>query len=111
MSATGIETDSDVAGATPGEGRLLASYNELNQLTRFAGQRLTYDANGNLVSDGERNYAWDAENRLVGITYPNEADKSTEFTYDGLSRRVAIGDTAAGGSPTTTTSYLWCGAG
>jgi RHS repeat-associated protein len=107
---TGIQTDSDATGATPDEGRLLASYNNLNQLTRFAGQRLTYDANGNLLSDGERNYAWDAENRLIGITYPNEAGKSSEFTYDGLSRRVAIEDTAAGGSPTTTTSYLWCGA-
>jgi RHS repeat-associated protein len=107
---TGIQTDSDAAGATPDQGRLLASYNNLNQLTRFAGQRLTYDANGNLISDGERDYAWDAENRLIGITYPDEAGKSSEFTYDGLSRRVGIEDAAAGGSPTTTASYLWCGA-
>lgn len=31
------------------------------------------------------------------------------FTYSGLSRRVAIASTPAGGGSTVTTSYLWCG--
>ena len=50
-------------------------------------QALTFDANGNLTSDGPRTYAWDAENRLVGITYPGNPGKATAFTYDGLGRR------------------------
>ena len=49
-----------------------ASYNDLDQLTDLSGQTLTYDADGNLTSDGERDYTWDAENRLVDITYPSE---------------------------------------
>jgi YD repeat-containing protein len=65
-------------------------YNNLNQLTNLSGQALSFDANGNLLSDGQRNYAWDAENRLVGITYPAQSGKQTAFVYDGLSRRTAI---------------------
>jgi YD repeat-containing protein len=45
---------------------------------------LSYDADGNLLSDGQRNYAWDAENRLVGISYPGQPGKATAFAYDGL---------------------------
>jgi RHS repeat-associated protein len=86
-----------------------ASYNNLNQLTNLSGQAYTYDANGNLVSDGVRTYAWDAENRLVGITYPGVSGKATGFVYDGQGRRISISSTPAGGGSTTTTSYVWCG--
>ena len=87
-----------------------ASYNNLNQLTNLSGQALTYDADGNLLSDGQRNYTWDAENRLIGITYPGQSGKATAFSYDGLGRRTAIASTPAGGGSTVTTSYIWCGA-
>jgi YD repeat-containing protein len=69
---------------------------------------LSFDANGNLLSDGQRNYSWDAENRLLGITYPGQSGKQTAFAYDGLSRRTAITSTPEGGSATVT-SYVWCG--
>ncbi len=65
-----------------------ASYNNLNQLTNLSGQALTFDANGNLLSDGQRNYSWDAENRLVGITYPGQSGKQTAFVYDGQSPAI-----------------------
>ena len=87
-----------------------ASYNNLNQLTNLSGQVLSFDANGNLLSDGLRAYAWDAESRLVAITYPAQPGKRTSFAYDGLGRRTAIASTPAGGGSTTTTSYIWCGA-
>ena len=32
-----------------------------------APETLTYDADGNLLSDGWWNYAWDAENKLVKV--------------------------------------------
>jgi len=35
----------------------------------------------------------DAENRLIGITYPGQTGKTTAFSYDGLSRRVSIAST------------------
>jgi RHS repeat-associated protein len=104
-----ITETSDSAAVYPSPGVQTASYNNLNQLTDLSGQTLTYDANGNLLSDGVRSFAWDAENRLVGITYPGQAGKQTAFTYDGLGRRVAITSTPAGGGSAITTSYLWCG--
>lgn len=55
------------------------------------------------------NYAWDAEDRLVGITYVGVSGKATAFTYDGLGRRVTITSTPAGGGGTVTTTYIWCG--
>lgn len=103
-----ISETSDSVAVYPSTLTQTASYNNLNQLTNLSGQSLTFDANGNLLSDGQRNYGWDAENRLIGITYPGQVGKQTSFTYDGLSRRTAITSTPAGGSATTT-SYLWCG--
>jgi YD repeat-containing protein len=75
----------------------------------LSGQALSYDANGNLLADGQRYYTGDAESRLIGITYPGQSGKQTAFTYDGLGRRTAIASTPAGGS-TITTAYVWCGA-
>jgi YD repeat-containing protein len=76
---------------------------------RSRGQPSNYDANGNLLSDGQRAYNWDAEDRLIQITYPGEAGKQTDFVYDGLDRRTAIIRTPAGGGGAVTTSYVWCG--
>jgi len=44
-----------------------------------------YDANGNMVFDGQKAFEYDDENQLTGITVTN-AWKS-EFTYDGKMRR------------------------
>ena len=101
---TGITESSDAATVYPPTGAQSASYNTLNQLTNLSGQALTWDADGNLLSDGTRTYAWDAENRLVKITYPAHPGEQTSFAYDGLSRRTAITSIAG-----VTTSYLWCG--
>ncbi len=59
-----------------------------------ASQTLSYDGsggngNGNLANDGTNLYSWDAENRLVQITYPGSGN-STQFVYDGLGNRVKI---------------------
>lgn len=105
-----ITETSDASTVYPSATTQTASYNNLNQLTNLSGQALNFDANGNLLSDGQRNYSWDAENRLVSITYPGQPGKQTAFTYDGLSRRTAIASTPAGGGGTVTTSYIWCGA-
>jgi RHS repeat-associated protein len=95
--------------ATPATGTQSATYNNLNQLTNLSGQAYTYDNNGNLTADGVRNYAWDAENRLVKITYAGVSGQETDFAYDGLGRRTAITSIPAGGGAGTTTGYVWCG--
>jgi RHS repeat-associated protein len=104
-----ITETSDSPTVYPSATTQTASYNNLNQLTVLSGQALSYDAVGNLLSDGQRNYSWDAENRLVGITYPGQSGKQTAFAYDGLSRRTAITSAPAGGGSAITTSYIWCG--
>ncbi|MBN9085260.1 MAG: hypothetical protein J0J01_00010, partial [Reyranella sp.] len=106
---SGIAESSDASAVYPASGSQTATYNTLNQLTSLSGQALTFDANGNLTADGQRTYAWDAENRLVGIGYPGVSGKATAFTYDGLSRRATISSTPPGGGSATVTSYLWCG--
>ncbi len=54
-------------------------------------QTLTYDPSGNLVSrsggGSSTTYEWDVVNRLKAIT---SGTHRTEFTYDGLNRRVRI---------------------
>ncbi|MGO8866374.1 MAG: RHS repeat-associated core domain-containing protein [Alphaproteobacteria bacterium] len=105
-----IAETSDSATVYPTTGTQTASYNTLNALTNLSGQAFTYDADGNLLSDGARNYTWDAENRLVGMTYPGQTGKATAFAYDGLGRRTAISSTPTGGGSAVTVSYLWCSA-
>lgn len=70
------------------------------------GQRnLTFDANGNMTSDGTNTYQWDAENRLIQITYPGSGNNS-QMTFDGLGRSVKIIENS-GGVPTSTKQYVW----
>ncbi|HEX4078413.1 MAG TPA: RHS repeat-associated core domain-containing protein, partial [Rhizomicrobium sp.] len=108
---TDIAETSDQASAYPTTLAQIASYNNLNQLTDVSGQAPSFDANGNLLSDGQRDYTWDAENRLTGITYPGQPGKQTTFAYNGLGQHVAVASTAAGGGSAVTTSYIWCGSG
>ncbi len=68
---------------------------------------LTYDLNGNMTSDGTNTYSWDAENRMIKITYPGVNNFST-FGYDGLSRNVSIVETTAG-SVTSTKQFVISG--
>jgi RHS repeat-associated protein len=63
-----------------------ASYtpNNMNQYTNVAGAAITYDYNGNLLSDGSWTYQYDEENRLrqavgLGIT--------ADYNYDPMGRR------------------------
>src|SRR5258708_8329733 len=64
---------------------------------------LTYDLNGNETSSvtatATNTYEWDAADRLVAI---NSGINRSEFTYDGLGRRVRTAGKANGGGPTPT---------
>ena len=89
-----------------------ATYDDANQIATFSGVSFTYDANGNLTSDGVRSYTWNPRAQLASVTGP----VSGSFAYDGVGRRRSktIGGTAtqflydglnpvqelAGGTPT-----------
>lgn len=66
-------------------------FNQLNQLTGITAphaRTFSYDPEGNTLSDGQREYAWDGENRMIELIL-NE-DQFTRFFYDGLNRCVKI---------------------
>ena len=62
------------------------------------------DANGNLTSDGTRTFEWDARNQLVAI---NVGTHRSEFTYDGLQRRVHMVE-KENGVVQSDTKVIWC---
>jgi RHS repeat-associated protein len=64
----------------------------------------TYDANGNMTSDGTRTFEWDARNQLVAV---NVGSHRTELKYDGSQRRVReveIEDSLV----QSETTAIWC---
>jgi RHS repeat-associated protein len=100
----------DLAGRRVGVGGSLAStqlpaavsnaaYNANNQLTQWGSTAMTYDANGNTLSDGMNSYSWDARNRLVSAD-----NNGAVFSYDPLGRRVSKTVLS------TTTNFLYDGA-
>ena len=54
----------------------------------------TYDANGNMTSDGTNIYLWDAEDRLVKVTYPGTGNYS-QMSYDASGIKIKITETVA----------------
>src|SRR3954471_18819486 len=66
------------------------SVNGLNQYIVAGPASFTYDANGNLMSDGSTSYVYDAENRLVSATGPHAAT----LAYDPLGRLWQVSGSA-----------------
>lgn len=75
------------------------SVNGLNQYTAAGGASFTYDANGNLTSDGSTTYLYDIENRLVSASGATTAG----LRYDPLGRLYETTGTAG------TTRFLYDG--
>ena len=76
-----------------------AVYDDYNRLTAWNGQGITYDENGNMLSDGSRTYTWDTRDRLKTISGSSNAS----FKYDAMGRRLT--KTING----TTTGYQYDG--
>lgn len=64
-------------------------------------ETFTYDANGNLTTQGTKSYEWDAENRLTRVL--DSGAEIARFVYDGYGRRVQKI------TPSTTRSYVYDG--
>jgi len=82
---------SPIAGLSVGGANRLAQplstavYNSENQLTQFGSAFPTYDANGNVTTDGTHTYTWDGRNHLVAI----DSGATASFTYDAFGRRIS----------------------
>jgi len=59
--------------------------NTLNQYTKVNALTVTYDARGNLLSDGVSSFGWDAKNRLITVANPQN---TSSYAYDPLNRRI-----------------------
>ena len=104
-----LDADGNVSALKEGTTTTSFTYNKVNELTASKAVSAVvyrYDANGNLLSDGQRSYTYDAENRLASIVYAS-THATTKFVYDGLGRRVSI--TEATATTNSTTNYQWCG--
>ena len=60
--------------------------NGLNQYTTAGPSAFTYDANGNLTSDGSVNFTYDVENRLIAAS----GAKTANLIYDPLGRLYEV---------------------
>lgn len=77
------------------------TFDDNNRQAKANNVALSYDSNGNLISDGSRTYVWDDRDRLIQIKSGSTIIAS--FSYDALGRRIAKTE---GG---TTTNYLYDG--
>jgi RHS repeat-associated protein len=73
--------------AAPGADKR-AAYDAANEMVKFNADTLGYDANGNLLSDGEKTYTWDARNRLVGLS---GTDVAASFSCDPFGNTTVTG--------------------
>jgi len=73
-----------------------AAYDANDRLLVWGGKSYSYDAEGNLTSDGTSGYAWNERNQLASIS--NGASEIATFQYDSSGRRVGktIGSTTTG---------------
>lgn len=52
------------------DGTVVSTYDDANRLTAMGETSYTWDANGNLLSDGVNTYTYNTANRLVGVSSP-----------------------------------------
>lgn len=95
----------DAAGNRTSDSTTTYSIDDVNEITNNG---YTYDSDGNLTGDGVRGFEWDAANRLTGIVHPGNGGRS-EFSYDGLSRRVQITEKDGNGAVQLQISFVWDG--
>jgi len=90
-------TNTSIIAPAPGAATANYAVNGLNQYATVGGVTFTYDANGNLTSDGVKTYGYDIYNRMTSATgagtfgydpwgrlyYNIVGSASTTFSHDG----------------------------
>ncbi|EUJ42284.1 RHS repeat domain-containing protein [Listeria rocourtiae] len=65
-----------------------ASYNNSNQIIDWKGTQISYDKNGNRLSDCKYIYQWNIADQLVAVTKVSESTPFVSYEYDDKDRRV-----------------------
>ena len=60
--------------------------NNMNRYEQVGGSTLSYDEQGNLLTDGSNNYTYDLLNRQIAMT---NTTSTADYIYDGFNRRLA----------------------
>ncbi|MGP8199108.1 MAG: RHS repeat-associated core domain-containing protein [Limisphaerales bacterium] len=74
--------------------------NAVDEVLTINTNTLTYDADGNLLDDGNYTHTYDGENRLTTVTRDSDSALVGQYTYDARGRRV-IAMVNPGGTPAT----------
>ena len=74
--AMGNRTSTVINGVTT-----VYTTNDMNEYTSVGGVAYTYDADGNLTSDGTNTYSYNTLNELIGVGGPCG---TTTYTYNAL---------------------------
>ncbi len=61
-------------------------YDNANRTTSAGGQTYTFDANGNLLNDGQNTFAYDSANRLISVSGQSTV---SSYQYNGLGDRLS----------------------
>ena len=84
------------------------THNSLNQIATLNGTTFTYDNSGNLLTDGDFTYKWDAENRLIEAKEPGINGKTFTYQFDGLNRRLRMARSGTGAlGKQRTRTFFW----
>ncbi len=62
-------------------------YNGFNQLVSYDDKEFSYDDNGNMISDGQKHYSYNASNRLTNVE--QNGNTISNYRYDPLGRRIS----------------------
>jgi len=90
FNPTGVPSNGIFHQYTPNDVNEITNYSTQSGGTMLPPVTLLHDLAGNLVDDGlGKTFEWDAANRLTTVNNTITGQRS-EFTYDGLGRRVKI---------------------
>ncbi|OCA85770.1 Wall-associated protein [Bacillus sp. FJAT-27225] len=65
-----------------------STYNNANQLESFGGEAISYDANGNRLTDGKYKYEWNAAEQMESVTRIGESTPFVTYRYDEDGKRI-----------------------
>jgi len=106
--ANSLELKATETNPVPGANAQTTTRHISLTLTADVPRTFVYDNNGNMTDNGAgQTYEWDAANRLTAINYAS-TNQRTEFTYDGLGRRIAIYE-KTNGTVTNEKHFVWDG--
>jgi RHS repeat-associated protein len=98
-----VGTNTVTINAVDASGNTTEAVYEVDQAG--AGKTFTYDANGNMTSDGTRTFEWDARNQLVAIRGDSF---ESHLTYNGQGQQVVRTEVNAG-TTASVSRLVWVG--